>query len=343
MSTREERLRQPIEHKWAHNTNPDRYLTEGNKYVRGFMIQHYATPIACLYPDKKYPGKESGTVVMNSHTYRSQTSKFQSHIRHAIPATWHIIHVNSDRFWRGDDYVSNLRCVKYALEKMYGDQEELVKKLKAAKLKSTRANLWHSINYAQSQIEPVAKFLGRRPKGLKRFELDIGTIDREASEYDAAQTAKREARWAKDREENDRRKALRDAELLLTREERIAKWRSGEACYTHMSTEDIMLRFSKDGRRVQTSRGVEVTLRDALELFKVAKVVHDGDPADPAVAAFATRVTNAQKQVGLYTLNQLHCNGDVTVGCHFIRYGEMEQLFNKLTDEQKAGIHESQS
>jgi hypothetical protein len=327
-----------------HNTDPDKNIrsSNSNRYVDGFTIRHYATPIACKYPDKKGPNGVGGTVVFNNRTYSSRTSKFQSHIRRAIPATWHVVFVESTRFQFGRDYVSKPRYVKQALEIMYEDIEKFVKDLKAAKLKSTRANLWGKITRKQRDVIAVAKFLGIKPRSLARFKLDVDTIAREAQEYEDLMKTRRELRWEKDRAENERQKALRDAELKMTRDERVAKWRANESSsYMHMGGEGVLLRFSKDGRRVQTSMHVEITLRDALNLFRLAKAVHEGDPADPAVAAFAARVTNERKSVGAYTLDHLYCNGDVKVGCHFLKYEEMEQLFNQLTDEQKKGFNDA--
>jgi hypothetical protein len=329
-------LRVSIEHRWMSNTDPDKSLTVGNKYMRGFTIRHYGTEIACKYPDKKDPSK--GVVVFNNHTYSSRTSKFQCRIRHAIPNTWTTISVSSDRFHRGDDYVSSLRNVKAALVVIYGDQEELVKELKETRLKSTRANLWYKITHLQEETEKVAKFLKRKPKGLKRFKLDVIALAVEADSYHEARQAKRNARWEKRDEEYKRQREARDAELRLTQAERIAKWRAGERVYASMQNEPTMVRFSNGGKRVQTSRGVEILLCDALRLFKVAKLAHDMDL--PEVSAFIDDVNNRHLSIGSYTLNNLSPTGDVTVGCHYITYGEMEQLFNQLPEECKKEIQD---
>lgn len=341
-----DKMRVSIEHKWAHNTNPDRSLTVGNKHVRGFMIRHYATPIACKYPDKKDPTK--GVVVFNNKTYSSRTSGFQSMIRRAIPSSWTTVQVYSDRFYRGDDYVSTKRRVASALAIMYEDQEKLVKELKTASPRiSTRARLWTAISGKQASIAQVAKFLGRRPKGLKHFKIDCEALERETNTYHAAMNEKREARWAKRSEEHRKWQEARDAEMKLTREEKIAKWRNGESVYTGIHTYtreldvDTMVRFSKDGRRVQTSRGVEITLKDALNAFKIARVCRATYKRDPALAA----VNNAaialdRPKIGLYTLEEISSEGDLRIGCHFLKYGEMERLFNQLSDEQKRGIED---
>lgn len=340
MRTREERLRVSIEHKWAHNTDPDRRLTVGNKYVRGFAIHHYATPIACKYPDKKDPTK--GTVIFNNHSYSSMTAKFQGHIRDAIPSSYTTIYVSSPRFWRGEDYVSNLRYVAKALDVMYEDQEELVKKLKTARMKSTRANLWNSIRYVQENIEKVAKFLKRKPKGLKRFKIDFEVINNLAESYFAERAEKQQARRALRDEEYKQYLAQRDADLKLTQEERIAKWRSGETCYAHMTSDDTMVRFTKNGQRVQTSRGVEILLCDALKAFKYARRIRQVGKRHPGEAlGYASFVARERPQIGHYTLEEITPEGDLRIGCHFLKYEEMEQLFNQLTDEQKKGIDET--
>jgi len=324
-------LKVTIEHRWMSNTDADKCLTVGNKRIRGFTIKHYATEIACKYPDKKDPSR--GVVIFNNRTYSSRTSGFQCKIRRAIPGTWKTIYINSDRFCRGDDYVSTLRRVACALGIMYEDQEKLVKEMKTARLKSTRANLWNRICFAQENVEKLAKFLKRKPKGMKRFKIDVTAVSAEATEYYFAQDERRTARWARRNEESRKRQELIDAELKLTQAERIAKWRAGERVYACMYNEPTMVRFSKGGTRVQTSRGVEILLCDALRLFKLAKAIHGKGLLEDSETL--KHIEETRLAIGSYTLNKISPNGDVTVGCHFIKYEEMEQLFNQLPDEKK--------
>ncbi|MFT3671279.1 hypothetical protein [Aestuariivirga sp.] len=80
------------------------------------------------------------------------------------------------------------------------------------------------------------------------------------------------------------------------------------------------LRRKDEYSEVETSRGAWVPWRDAVRLYQFATMVKEG------------RLSSAPDRMrcGLFTLNKVHPNGDVQVGCHFLTYHEMHHLAHKF-------------
>jgi hypothetical protein len=97
----------------------------------------------------------------------------------------------------------------------------------------------------------------------------------------------------------------------------LEDWRAGRVAaiaYYHSSV-DIALRVKGD--TVETSRGAVVPLEDARRLFPiVARQRAKGQDI----------IFDAPVRVGLFMVSKIDANGDLTAGCHFIKWTEIERL-----------------
>ncbi len=73
---------------------------------------------------------------------------------------------------------------------------------------------------------------------------------------------------------------------------------------------------------VETSRGAEVSLKEALKVWEiVGQVKASGKPF---------KRNGVSHSVGDFTVESIAINGDMQVGCHFLAYAEMERFINSI-------------
>lgn len=115
--------------------------------------------------------------------------------------------------------------------------------------------------------------------------------------------------------------------------EAIVKWRAGEYARLPYNI-DAMLRISADGQNVETSNGVNFPIAHAKRgLALVRSVMARGE---------AWETNGHTCHLGHYRIERIAPNGDVTAGCHFVKFSEIEcvapqiEACSKELDEQAA-------
>lgn len=97
-----------------------------------------------------------------------------------------------------------------------------------------------------------------------------------------------------------------------------AEWRTGDH---YAAPGDTMLRLSGNRETIETSRGARVPVSVAPALWALVQRARAGDVFEiPASAS----------NVGDFTLRDITAEGDLIVGCHHIRYAELDALAGVL-------------
>lgn len=110
-------------------------------------------------------------------------------------------------------------------------------------------------------------------------------------------------------------KARRDAEAATEREE----WRAGERA--HCGWGDVMLRLSTKGDVIETSRGARVPAAVAPMLWTMVQRVRMGHVFEfPALG----------QRIGDFALRDITNEGDLIIGCHHIRFSELDRMAGLL-------------
>ncbi len=92
---------------------------------------------------------------------------------------------------------------------------------------------------------------------------------------------------------------------------------------------DVICSTAEDIPVVQTSHGAEIPVADALQLWPLLlKIKERGRPFEPS--SRDTLGGQISLKLGHYRLNRVDANGDITVGCHFIQFSEMEKIAEQL-------------
>lgn len=131
--------------------------------------------------------------------------------------------------------------------------------------------------------------------------------------------------------ERSRERAKRDR---VAREERdraakiamsadVAAWRNGERrdlWQWHSCGGETLLRLSRDGSTIQTSRGAEVPVSVAPRLWAIVQAARHGVDVSAAYG----------RHIGHFTLNRVERTGAVTIGCHTLLYVELSRMADAL-------------
>lgn len=136
---------------------------------------------------------------------------------------------------------------------------------------------------------------------------------------------------AKVRERDRKARAKRAAERARAEAERAAmvaqhreEWRKGE----HRTAPDggpTMLRVSRDGMRVETSRGAEVPVEDARRILRLWRTwQHSGPPS------CSPWPHGAGPRVGHFTLREVRADGALVIGCHVLDPEELWRMADAL-------------
>lgn len=113
----------------------------------------------------------------------------------------------------------------------------------------------------------------------------------------------------------------RDAEHMRINAEEIARWRAGDTVHTLPRELPPMLRLINNNADIQTSWGASVPVTVAPALWQMVTLARaNGIGCDDCGRA----------KVGDYTLDTVHPDGSITVGCHKIAYSELELIARQL-------------
>lgn len=303
-----------VEHIWAHNTDPKRHKKQGNMSFEGPAAYSWSTIVAYKYPNKQGDG---GTVVMAGDGVQNSgyTSRHKYAYRRALDGNWGIVYA---------DVPKPMYCYSHAheLESLEGLREchdlmkqklkDKAKAVKDAKSYSSRATKWSTFKRYLQYMEGITLFLNRKPAELTDFGFNVGAEEMNEARWDAAVAL---------RTPSPRRSYNYGEPLVSETPENIEKWRNHEYNGGN-GWAQIYLRLSKDGYRVETSRRVSVPIRACRMMFLLCRKMKQAGtcyiPED-----------NADFMVGIYRLDQITADGNCVVGCHRLKYEEMEKLYNE--------------
>jgi hypothetical protein len=110
-----------------------------------------------------------------------------------------------------------------------------------------------------------------------------------------------------------KRKA-QEIEDVLENSVKINQWLSGERDNLgyHVSS-DTLLRVKGDS--VQTSRGAEIPVSHTASLWALVNSV---------ISAERELILN--KRIGVYSLSKIETTGNITVGCHYIKFEQLQRI-----------------
>ena len=180
---------------------------------------------------------------------------------------------------------------------------ELAVKVKNAKSYAIRAKAWKEFQHKRERVNSLGRFLKRADLLPTQYGLNWQMEDANL------------ARWTAKVAERSRACVHG---MTKSFEEQLADWRARKRAKLTAWNRGFYLRMSRDKKYVETSHGAVVPVGDARKLFKLCTLVRLG-------AGYVYSSGHAVS-VGPYALRTIEPNGDCVVGCHTLKYEEMEAL-----------------
>jgi hypothetical protein len=86
---------------------------------------------------------------------------------------------------------------------------------------------------------------------------------------------------------------------------------------------NVLLRFSRSGNRIETSKGITIDFEDCHRYWKVIKAWHDNGTFNPGTTMAGYRVVSFKNDI-------------LTAGCHEIAFCEMQRMYEELCKRETA-------
>ena len=297
-----------LAHGWANNLSSSGRNGNGSLSFSGNVIYSYSTPIAEFIEGEN-------TVLFNTKQYSSTTTSHQSIINRAIPYSFDIIEIPFDCY---KDYYSDFHNLK-GHHSNFGAWEnyliDLYNKIKRAR--SKKEEYLKEAEIIKSQIQKYYNIFVSQIDKRKLSKNIRNIINQNFSADDLANLQEERARLAKlkiKREELKRKKQI---------EEQIQKFYNHQA--NQVNSQKVYLRLSKSKKWVETSARAKVPLRIALKLFSLALKMKKAKQE-----LNISSLNEEQRKVWKFQLDKIDGKGNITVGCHFLEFFEMNRLYQQV-------------
>lgn len=230
----------------------------------------------------------NGFIVISDYSYSMTTSSHLSDLRQACSHK-NIIHIPKVE----GSAATNKANIEY-------DIKELFKKASTARTKKDKY-----IAQALYKAEQFNKYCNISENqeyliNLSVFDnIDFVAIKANEKQRQALELAKRKAR---------------DSENALENSVKITQWLNCERdSLGYGVSSDTLLRVKGD--MIQTSRGAEIPVNSAFALWTLVHTVIAGG-----------RDIQLNRKIGVYTLTDIDTLGNITVGCHYIQFKELQRI-----------------
>jgi hypothetical protein len=246
--------------------------------------------------------------VLTEETYSKTTSKHQSLVRRAVYGDVYTVPIISRVEATPDVFVRELaRAVR-------SDIDLALKKAAAMRKSYKRYDLGRDAARWRDAVLEIAGRMGMAAEVraiLGEFPKLAPVMDG-YEEYHGKMVAARERRERREREVLDIRRAIWSKEHA----ENAEAWRAGENVNVRLF--DTMLRLTPDGKTVQTSRDAHISADVARRFWKMWRLYVDSGREYVR--------GNHTVYLGPFPLTHISKDGDITVGCHYIKHEELERM-----------------
>lgn len=317
-----------LAHLWANQTQS--YARASNMSFEGTKLFSYGTVIAEICSDRN----GAAAVVFDSASFSNSTCKHQNYARRAAS---HLPRYFVQRGRRGQ---SSLVPTRQDVDAILARCSELHKAGQSGAMKWRLERLQSIAGTFETAVTLAKVFkLGRviLPAYIRK-DITPEKFAEMAAEIQrreiAGQTPEALARKERERARRAELKAAKEEAERVEKQkdisQKVAEWKAGlrhVLPYGAPMALRLQVANPSGGYEVQTSHGARVPLRSALRLFKVCN----------KCAAHKTEFIPATEngfRVGVYALQMITADGSARVGCHFLPFAEMAELFAKLTPEQ---------
>lgn len=233
---------------------------------------------------------KTGVILFTSRTYSVTTAKHLSQVSRAIP---YDVKVFTVPCLFSPDEPQNIRHYRECIEDS----------LKSAAL---------ARKYGDMHLSRADKLADELSAYIDHFDLDKSMkFDFSSLDMDAIRERAKKARQI----EREKEKA-RQAQILEENRERIERWKNGEPVHIPYSVSKVYLRL-RDGL-IETSKGANFPAEHSRLLWPVVKSCKSSGKGWAA--------NGHTIKLGYYQVNKIDRKGNLTAGCHYVEFDEMQRI-----------------
>lgn len=288
-----------VAHLWANKSQPEARNPRSNLFFENLTLYSYGYH----FPVGRHVQNKRGqwAVLLTTWTYSATTN---GHISLAKNATRHL-----QRFFVGD-VDCNISQEDLARDQFVQYKSQLLDLGKSyIKARQRKPYILREMESLAIEANSFAKFFGLR--GRIKLPADNTKWQAECAKIEKQEAARRRDSEIK-REIELKARIAREAD-------RLARWVAGENCLGYGFDYSAPVKLRIVGDTVQTSRGAEVSLDNAVRLYKfVATLKEKGE--------VYKRSSLLTFPVGAFSLKEMDECGNIKVGCHDIPWSELERL-----------------
>ena len=293
-----------LAHVWAQGDS-SRNLKATNMFLENNVIYSYGYH----FPIAKHCGNY---VMLTNASYSHSTSKHIGYVRHAIPLGVEVFEVEHVL---ADTKVEHKKNYKHLLDQAAEALDVLAK---------GRTDFDYRFSVYRGYLEAANAYskkfkLGYRAKPVPSSIDDIGSLM--ADRKEAIKKAN-----AKQREAERKRKARQAKEFDKQEKEWLAHERSTLNWERHRAGRPTLLRLSKDGESVETSRQASFPVDHAKKAWRFIKALKKSGKD----YSLTGRGDVPTIRVGVFTINSVSHEGDVVAGCHELKHEIMAEFAKKM-------------
>ena len=292
-----------LAHVWAQQSQPEG--RGSHFYFEGPTLYSYGRH----FPVARFVEPEDGgrpVVLFNTERYSNSTNKHQSFARGALYGLPVRVFYVPDLDAQGCDTLG-LNTWRHERNRTHYRE-----KIAAAIESAARAR-----NYAQLHLDTATRAAAEAAEYAAAFRLledwapTLGDVPSEGLAA-VRELAKQQAAEVRAREK------ARAAARAVAGAEGRAEWRRGEN--SQYFGEPTMLRLSRDGESIETSRGAEVPVEDARRVLRLRRDF-------PGAREWPH---GEGPRVGAFTLREVTADGALVIGCHRLEADELERIAGEL-------------
>lgn len=282
-----------VAHLWAHKAQDSARNAKNSVFFLGDTIFSYGEhfPIA-----RHVTNKTGSAVLFTTAHYSVTTAGHCSMVRSAVSHLT-VFHVPNVKAEDKAEHVANLK-----------DYAERIRKslLTSARARSEYAKGWNHSHALELREEAI--------KYAKFFRLAHSKVIPAVPTLDSVSLQRI-------KQTEDKRLAAERKRIAAEHAESIAQWRAGEYARLPHGLAD-MLRVSKDGQNVETSRGVSFPISHAKRGLALVRAVRS--------RAEAWHTNGHTRHLGHYQIDSIDAQGNVKAGCHLVKWAEIERIASAI-------------
>lgn len=291
-------------HVWANQQQQEGRNSTGNVFFERDTIYSYGHHFPMARIDAK-----NKVVLFTTKTYSITTSKHLSFAWRAIPGTLKILCVNNVMAKTMTDHGNNLDIIRK-------EAEGLV--LSFYRARTAGESIKNKIDTLVDTYNTYSALYCKRAK--LSIKLDNETGKKVLARAKAAAALKAQETRAENEKYINAIPIYIDSWRKFEEDHNQAVFGCNPYKLRDMALKNTLLRTNED--TIYTSKGAEFPVSHAKLAWRIIKDCHDNNKEF---------IPNGHTiHVGPFTISKIETNGDVTAGCHFIKYAEIELMAKTL-------------